>query len=703
VLTIALVVMVIFLFLRNVSATVIPSLALPMSVVGTFGAMAVCGYTLDNLSLMALTLSVGFVVDDAIVILENIVRHIEMGKPRMQAAIEGAREIGFTILSMTLSLAAVFIPVLFMGGIMGRLFHEFAVTISVAILISGFVSLSLTPMLCSRFLKLPGTRQNAFQRGSEKVFDGLRDLYGWSLRGVMRHHVLTMLLGASTLLATVYLYGLVPKGFIPNQDTGQLQGSTEAPQDISFDAMVKAQQLVADIIAKDPGVEALSSSVGGGGGGGGGVNSTNAGRIFMRLKPREARQATPEEVIERLRPKLNAIPGIRTYLQNPPLVRIGGQVSRSLYQYTLQAPEIDVLYRAAADFEKRMRAIPSLTDINSDLQISSPQVIVDIDRDRASALGLTADGIENALYNAYGSRQVSSIYTSTNDYQVILELLPKYQIDPNVLNMLYISSGTRQQIALGSVARLHGRGALSVAHLGQLPAVTISFNLLPGVSPGRPWTACSRPPLKSAGYRAYQLPGRCGCLSILARRNGSAAGDGDPGDLHGAGHSLRELHPPDHDSLRPSLRRTGRAGHPADFPRRAEHLFFRRHHHADRDRQKERYYDDRFRAGSAARTRHGARRGYIRSVPGALPSHHDDYHGGADGNAADRARLRRRRRGAPPAGARRRRRPGSLAAAHPLHHARVLPLYGTRRVRGIQGGSEAEQAPTPAKAITTTR
>jgi HAE1 family hydrophobic/amphiphilic exporter-1 len=481
VLTIALVVMVIFLFLRNISATVIPSLALPLSVVGTFAAMALCGYTLDNLSLMALTLSVGFVVDDAIVMLENIVRHIEMGKPRMQAAIEGASEIGFTILSMTLSLAAVFIPVLFMSGIMGRLFHEFAVTISVAILISGFVSLSLTPMLCSRFLKPPGERQNAFQRASERAFDTMRDLYGWSLRGVLRHPALTMLTAAATLVATIYLYGLVPKGFIPNQDTGQIQGSTEAPQDISFDAMVQRQQLVADIIRNDPDVDAFSSNVGGGGG----VSGSNAGRVFIRLTPRQARRDTPEQVIERLRPKLNAIPGIRTYLQNPPLVRIGGQVSRSLYQYTLQAPEIDVLYRAAADFEKRMRAMPALTDVNSDLQISSPQVIVDIDRDRASALGLTADAIENALYNAYGSRQVSSIYTSTDDYQVILELLPKYQLDPNVLNLLYISSSNARQIALGSVASLRTDVApLTVAHLGQLPAVTISFNLQPGVSLG---------------------------------------------------------------------------------------------------------------------------------------------------------------------------------------------------------------------------
>ncbi len=484
VLTVALVILVIFLFLRNLSATAIPSLALPLSIVGTFAAMSLAGYTLDNLSLMALTLSVGFVVDDAIVILENIVRHMEMGKPRMQAAFEGAREIGFTILSMTLSLAAVFIPVLFMSGIMGRLFHEFAVTISVAILISGFVSLSLTPMLCSRFLKPMDARQNAFQRGSEKVFEGLKDLYGWSLRGVMRHRLLTMTAAAGTLAATIYLYGVVPKGFIPNQDTGQLAGSTEAPQDISFDAMVTRQQQVAAVLRENPNIDAYSSSVGGGGGGGG-VGGGNAGRLFARLKPREQRTATPEQIIEQLRPKLNAIPGIRTYMQNPPLVRIGGQVSRSLYQYTLQAPEIDVLYRAAADFEKRMREVPGLTDVNSDLQISSPQIIVDIDRDRASALGVTADDVENTLYDAYGSRQVSSIYTPTDDYQVILELLPKYQLDPSRLGLLYVGTSKQKLVPLETVAKLRNEtAALSIAHLGQLPAVTISFNLQPGISLG---------------------------------------------------------------------------------------------------------------------------------------------------------------------------------------------------------------------------
>ena len=480
-LSIVLVVLVIFLFLRNFSATLIPSLALPLAIIGTFAAMFLLGYTLDNLSLMALTLSVGFVVDDAIVMLENIVRHMEMGKGRMEAALEGSREIGFTILSMTLSLAAVFIPVLFMSGILGRLFNEFAVTIMVAILISGFVSLSLTPMLCSRFLTPPGGRHNAFYRASEGVFDGMRSAYEWTLRRVIRHRFLTMLTAAGTLAATIFLFGLVPKGFIPDQDTGQLQGYTEAPQDVSFDGMAAQQAKVAEVLGADPNIDAFSSNIGTGGP----TTSGNTGRLFIRLKPRDQRRLTPEQVIESLRPRLNAIPGIRTYLQNPPLVRIGGQISRSLYQYTLQGPDIQELYASAVDFEKRMRTVPGLLDVNSDLQIASPLVTLDLDRDRASAFGVTADQVERALYDAYGARQVSSIYTSVDTYYVIMELLPKFQLDPSRLGLLYTNSSSGRLVPISTVSKLRtGLGPLTVAHLGQLPAVTISFNLAPGISLG---------------------------------------------------------------------------------------------------------------------------------------------------------------------------------------------------------------------------
>ncbi len=479
-LTVALVVMVIFLFLRNISATIIPSLALPMSVVGTFGVMYLMGYTLDNLSLMALTLSVGFVVDDAIVMLENIVRHMEMGKPRLQAALEGAREIGFTIVSMTVSLAAVFIPVLFMGGILGRLFHEFAVTIGTAILISGFVSLSLTPMLSSRFLR-PPSEHGRLYRASEKVFDGMRGAYDWTLRGVLRHQFATMAVSVLLLAATAWLFVKVPKGFIPSQDTGQIFGFTEAAQDVSFEAMVRRQRAVAEVLRKDPNVDSFSSSVGSGGASAAG----NTGRVFVRLKPPEVRRKTPEEVIEELRPKMAAIPGIRVYLQNPPLIRIGGQLTKSLYQFTLQGTDIQELYRASAMFEGKVRALPGLQDVNSDLQIASPQVLVNIDREKASALGVTASQIENALYSSYGQRQVSTIYTQTDQYWVILELEPRYQRDPKALSLLYVRSSSGRLVPLDAVAKLTPAvGPLTVTHLGQLPSVTISFNLKPGFALG---------------------------------------------------------------------------------------------------------------------------------------------------------------------------------------------------------------------------
>ncbi len=476
-LTVSLVILVIFLFLRNVSATVIPSLALPMSIIGTFAAMYLLGYNLDNLSLMALTLSVGFVVDDAIVMLENIFRHMEMGKSRMEAALEGSREVGFTILSMTLSLTAVFIPVLFMGGIMGRLFHEFAVTISVAILISGFVSLSLTPLLGSRILR-PQIATGAFYRASEKVFLGMRNFYRWTLEGAMHHRGLTLAAGALTLVATGYLYRQVPTGFIPSQDTGSLFGSVEFPQDASFDASVDLQRKVAEVVAGDPNVDAYMSGVGGGMAGG-------AGRLLVRLKPRAQRTATPEQIIESLRPKLAAIPGVRAYLQNPPVIRIGGQMSRSLYQYTLLDQNLDELYRGAAQLEQRLKTIPALLDVNSDLQIASPQVSIAMDRDRTASVGLTANQIEDALYSAYGSRQVSSIYTPTDDYQVLMELMPQYQRDPGALNLLYLRSSAGKLVPLRTVASLKtGVAALTVTHFGQMPSVTISFNTAPGVSLG---------------------------------------------------------------------------------------------------------------------------------------------------------------------------------------------------------------------------
>jgi hydrophobic/amphiphilic exporter-1 (mainly G- bacteria), HAE1 family len=480
-LTVGLVVMVIFLFLRNMSATVIPSLAVPLSIFGTFGVMYLLGYSMNNLSLMALTLSVGFVVDDAIVMLENIVRHMELGERPFDAALKGAKEIGFTILSMTISLASVFIPVLFMGGILGRLLHEFAVTIGAAILVSGFVSLTLTPMLCSRYLRPPADEKHGrFYNALERVFDGMRDTYDWTLRRVMKHHVITTAASILVLVATIYMFTKIPMGFIPSEDTNQLFGSTEAAQDISFEAMVKHQREVAEIIGKDPNVAAFMSSVGADG-----RSTGNAGRVFMRLKPRSERKLSADEVIQELRPKLAAIPGINVYLQNPPTIRLGGSLSKSLYQFTLQDVDLKELYEWAPKMEERMKQLPGLQDVTSDLQITSPQVVVDIDRDKALALNVTADQIENSLYNAYGQRQISTIYTPTNQYWVIMQLEDKYQSDPAALSLLYVKSDNGRQIPLNTVAQLRRTvGPLTVTHAGQLPSVTISFNLKPGVALG---------------------------------------------------------------------------------------------------------------------------------------------------------------------------------------------------------------------------
>ena len=531
-LAIALVVLVIFLFLRNVRATIIPTFALPTSIVFTFAVMYLLGFSLDNLSLMALTLSVGFVVDDAVVMLENIWRRIELGENVREAALKGSREIGFTIVSMTISLVAVFIPVLFLGGILGRLFREFAITISVAILVSGFVSLSLTPMLCSRLLKAvkKETEPHAgsrFWAWTETAYERLVGGYRWTLEIVLRHRALTVLISVVLFVVTVALFYLIPKGFIPNDDTSQIVGYTEAAEGISFPEMTRHQEQIVDIIRKNANVAGVLSTVGQSD-----VSAaSNTGNILILLKPYNQRKADVDTVIEQLRPQLNQIPGIRIYLQNPPLVQIGGQVTKSPYQITLQGPDRDELYKNARALQNKLLALPDLIDVTSDIQITNPQLNVQIDRDKASSVGITVQQIEDILNDAFGTRQISTIYATSNEYEVIVEVKPEYQRDASALGQLYIkpaapvptnvptaTSQTAQTPTVSSVsanaatnsfappagqatpsatspARLvplsavaslsNSVGPLLVNHVGQLPSATISFNLRLGASLSR--------------------------------------------------------------------------------------------------------------------------------------------------------------------------------------------------------------------------
>ena len=553
-LAIALVVLVIFLFLRNVRATIIPTFALPTSIVFTFAVMYLLGFSLDNLSLMALTLSVGFVVDDAVVMLENIWRRIELGENVRDAALKGSKEIGFTIVSMTISLVAVFIPVLFLGGILGRLFREFAVTISVAILVSGFVSLSLTPMLCSRLLKAvkrrgePGTQEAAGSDGhqagedargpsteghaprtgfwswTERAYERLVGGYRWTLEIVLRHRVATVLVSVALFTVTIALFYLIPKGFIPNDDTSQIVGYTEAAEGISFTEMSRHQEQIADIIRKNPNVAGVLSTVGQSDV----SDASNTGNILILLKPFNQRKADVDTVIDQLRPQLNQIPGIRIYLQNPPLVQIGGQVTKSPYQLTLQGPDRDELYKNARALQDTLLTLPDLIDVTSDIQVNNPQLNVQIDRDKASSVGISVQQVEDILNDAFGTRQISTIYATSNEYEVIVEVKPEYQRDASALGQLYIkpvapvptnvptatspvaqtpsvssvsanaatnsmvppatqsttpTSSTPRLVPLSAVATLSNSiGPLLVNHVGQLPSATISFNLRTGAS-----------------------------------------------------------------------------------------------------------------------------------------------------------------------------------------------------------------------------
>jgi hydrophobic/amphiphilic exporter-1 (mainly G- bacteria), HAE1 family len=510
-----LVVLVIFLFLRNASATLIPSMALPMAIMGTFAVMYLLGYTIDNLSLLALTLSVGFVVDDAIVMLENIVRHLEMGKTPLQAALDGSKEVNFTILSMTLSLAVVFLPVFFMPGVFGRLLHEFAVVIISAVLVSGVVSVTLSPMLCRRYLRPQHQKQQKWlYRMLENTLDTSLRLYGWTLRWSLRHRVMVMSFGFLVLLGTAWEFLKIPKGFLPNGDSGRIAVSTQANQGISFDAMKMHQEAVNRVLQAEPTVVQFFSGIGGS------FNSgMNNGHAFLHLKDRPDRpwtdspaydhlliryghvrvlgsvvgflrplyehHMTIDDVIHRLQPKLDKIPGIQVFLTNPPSIRIGGHMTKSLYQYTLSSPQADQLYQYAEKFEAKMRTLPGLADVTSDLQIKNPQANVVVDRDKAASLGVTPQQVEDALYSAYGQRLVSPIYTSSDEYWVVMQVQNQFQSDPNMLSELYISSSSGQLVPLSAVSKFTTSvGPLTVNHSGQLPSVTMSFDLAPGVALG---------------------------------------------------------------------------------------------------------------------------------------------------------------------------------------------------------------------------
>ena len=675
---VALVILVIFLFLRSASATFIPALAVPISLFGTCAVMYALDYSINNMTLLALTLSVGFVVDDAIVMLENIVRHIEHGMRPFEAALKGAREIGFTIISITFSLIAVFIPVLLMGGIVGRVFREFAVTVSVAIIVSGFVSLTLTPMLCARVLRAhdPNKKPNVVLRIFEAMFDSWLRAYEWALDWVLARKALMLVVTLATLGGTVYLYLIVPKGFFPQEDTGFLIGVTEAATDTSFEAMKVRQQALVEVLRSDPAIEYLNSTVGSGG-----PNATaNYGRLFIALKPQKTRDKLTT-VIARLRANARQVPGMQAFFQPIQNLNIGGRISKSQYQYVMQSGDTESLYRLAPEMRDRIEKLPGLLDVTTDLYIKNPQMTVDIDREKAAVYGITVDQVRNQLYNAYGSRQVGTIYMPSNDYQIILEVQPQFRVDPSDLSKLYMKTAEQRDHSAvgGGQAGADGR---AVADQPSGPAAGGDDLVQPraGLFAG----LCGR---QDHGARANLEPPADDRHRLLGHRAGvpgfaARAGRADPRrgvrGVRYSRHSLRKLHPSDHDHLGPAV---GRYRRDPDLDA-VQHGAVRdrddRHRDAGRHRQEERHHDGRLRARAAQRRpQRRARDPGSRAV--AVPSDHDDDVCGDLRHAADRARRRRRRRTASAARRRRGRRPLRVAAADAVHHAGDLHLSRPHR------------------------
>ncbi len=671
VLSVGLVVMVVFMFLRSVRATIIPSVAVPLSLLATFGVMYLLGYSLDNLSLMALTISTGFVVDDAIVVTENVSRFIEEGEGPFEAALKGAKQIGFTIVSITVSLLAVFIPILMMGGIIGRLFREFAVTLSIAIAVSAVISLTLTPMMCSQLLKHePPDGHGRAYKVSERFFQSLVDLYAAGLRWVLDHQWVTLGVFFATLGLTVYLFIIIPKGLFPQQDTGTMMGTTDASQDISFPAMKREQEAVNDMIKNDPDVKNMIAFIAQG----------NTGTCFIELQSDHPRPST-DAIIGRLRPKLGQIPGIMTYLQSVQDVRIGGRPSRTQYQYSLEDANLKELNEWAPKMLDTLKKLPELKDVATDLQTQGLQIDLGIDRDTASELGILPQNIDDVLSDAFGQRQVATTYTDANQYHVVVEMKPSDAAQPDAIDKLYVASANGGQVPLGMITKVGASmTSLSVAHQSQFPAVTLSFNVPPGVALGDAVDGDQRrraqdPP---APEHPRELPGHGGGLPDLARKRV----DPDPRRarrrLHRPRGALREPDPPDHHPLDPPLggrRRAPRAPRDED---RLQHHRADRHHPAHRHREEERDHDDRLRARGGARPGPLPPRRHLQGLPPALPPHPDDDARRAARRRPARDRHRHGLRDAPAPRHRHRGRAPHLADADPLHDPRHLPDDGPR-------------------------
>ena len=676
VLTIGLVVMVIFLFLRSARATIIPALAVPLSIVGTFGVMYLLGYSLNNLSLMALTISTGFVVDDAIVMIENISRFIEEGESPLQAALKGSEQIGFTILSLTVSLIAVLIPLLFMGDIVGRLFREFAITLAVTIIVSAFVSLTLTPMMAAKLLRHQREEdQGWFYRVSERGFNSVIALYGQTLQFVLRYRTTTLLVTVGTLVATILLFIYVPKGFFPVQDTGLILGISEAPQNISFTAMAQRQQALATAILKDPAVESLTSFIGIDG-----TNATiNSGRMQINLKPLKDRghNISATDVIRRLQPQVAKVDGITLFMQPVQDLTVEDRVSRTEFQYSLEDVDEKELAHWVPKFIDKLRTLPELRDVASDQLNSGLLADLTIDRDTASRLGILPATIDNTLYDAFGQRQVSTMFTQLNQYHVVLEVNPQFQQDPEQLKNIYVKSSTGQQVPLSAFTHFQpGAGSLAINHQGQFPVVTLVVQPRAGHLTRRrgqrdqPGERRSRPSAKHPGDVSRH--GRRVLALALERTDFDSRRDHHR--LHRPRRFVRELHSPDHDYFDAAVGRRRRYSRAAAVPRRVQRHRAHRHHPVDRHRQEKRHHDDRLRARSRTQGRQDAARSDLRSVPAPLPADHDDHDGRVARRIAAGARHRRWFRTAPSTWHHDRRRIAAQPAPHALHHAGRLSL-----------------------------